>query len=73
MSGTIDRDLACVYLDFGDRRRSPWGGRIALDATAEQAASLHEGDSVVIKGELSAWPYAGCGDRSYRIASVEEH
>ncbi len=73
IAGTIDRDLACVYIDFGERRHSPWAGRLVLAATPDQEQQLQQGDAVVIKGELSRLAYGSCGAPSYRIASIEEH
>ena len=73
IAGTVERDLACVYLDFGERRRSQWGGRIALDAAPWQEEQLHQGDAVVVKGELSRLSYGWCGAPSYIVDSIEEH
>ncbi|HEV2038141.1 MAG TPA: hypothetical protein VGQ96_05985 [Candidatus Eremiobacteraceae bacterium] len=73
IAGRVERDLACTYLDFGDRRRSPWGGRLALNASAEQMLELRDGDTVVLKGELTRLAYGSCGSLSYVVATIEEH
>ena len=73
IAGQVERDLSCIYLDFGDRRRTPWGGRIALDATGEQMSVLRSGDMVVIKGELTRLAYGSCGSPSFVVSTIEEH
>jgi hypothetical protein len=73
IAGTVERDLRCVYLDVSGSGRQGFGGRIALAVTADQQMQLQEGDSVVIKGELSRLAYGACGAPSYRVASIEEH
>jgi len=73
VSGRIERDLSCTYLLFGDRRRSPWGGRIVLAASVDQLSELRGGDAVVVKGELTRLAYGSCGAPSYVVESIEEH
>ena len=73
IAGTVERGLACVYLDFGERRRSQWAGRIALDTTSAQNEELRQGDTVVVKGQLSGLSYGACGSPSYIVSSIEEH
>ena len=73
VSGRIERDLSCTYLLFGNRRRSPWGGRVVLAVPAAQSSALRNGDAVVVKGELSQLAYGSCGTPSYVVESIEEH
>jgi hypothetical protein len=73
ISGRIERDLSCTYLLFGDRRRTPWGGRVVLAASADQSLALRSGDAVVVKGELTRLAYGSCGAPSYVVDSIEEH
>ncbi|MDQ6768317.1 MAG: hypothetical protein M3Z41_10960 [Candidatus Eremiobacteraeota bacterium] len=73
IAGRVERDLVCTYLDFGDRRRSPWGGRLALNASAEQMLELRSGDMIVVKGELTRLAYGSCGSLSFVVATIEEH
>jgi hypothetical protein len=73
LSGRVERDVACTYLHFGDRHGGSWGGQIALEASPEQLRALHDGDTVVIKGELLRLAYGACGTPSYAVSSIEEH
>jgi hypothetical protein len=73
IAGKVQRDLSCLYLNFGDSRRSLWGGRIALNASADQMDMLRNGDTIVIKGELTRLAYGSCGSPSYLVSSIEEH
>jgi len=71
IAGTVDRDMSCIYLEYGVRRAPD--ARIVLAVAPEQLQELHQGDAVVVKGELTALAYGTCGQPSYRIASIEEH
>jgi hypothetical protein len=73
IAGKVQRDISCLYLDFGDGKRSLWGGRIALNASADQMEILRDGDTIVAKGELTRLGYGSCGSPSYVISSIEEH
>jgi hypothetical protein len=72
IAGTVDRDLSCIYLEYGAARRAP-DARVVLAVTPEQAPQLRQGDAIVVKGELTALAYGTCGQPSYRIVSIEEH
>lgn len=73
IAGTVQRDLRCVYLDVSGSRRSGALDRIALAVTAGQEAQLQQGDTVILKGELSRLSYGSCGAPSYVVSSIEEH
>ena len=73
IAGRVQRDLSCFYLNFGDGRRSFWGGRIALSASAGQLETLRDGDTIIAKGQLTRLGYGLCGSPSYLVSSIEEH
>ena len=73
IAGTVEKDLRCVYLDVAGSQRSISADRIALTITPDQEAQLQQGDTVVIKGELSRLAYGACGAPSYLLSSIEEH
>ena len=73
ITGKVQRDLSCVYLNFGDSKESLWGGRIALSAPPDQMAMLREGDTIVAKGNLTQLGYGTCGSPSYLVSTIEEH
>lgn len=73
ITGKVQRNLSCVYLNFADGKESLWGGRIALSASTDQMAMLRDGDTIVAKGNLTQLSYGSCGSPSYVISSIEEH
>jgi hypothetical protein len=73
MAGKVHRDPACLYLDFGNARQALWGGHIALNASTEQTNALRDGDTIVVKGELTLLAYGACGAPSYVVSAIEEH
>ena len=73
IAGKVQRDLTCAYLNFGDGKRTLWGGRIALSASTDQMGMLRDGDTIVAKGELTRLAYGSCGSPSYVVSSLEEH
>jgi hypothetical protein len=73
LSGRVERAVACTYLRFGDRHKGAWGGQIALNASPEQLDRLHDGDTVVIKGDLLRLAYGSCGAPTYLVSEIEEH
>ena len=75
LAGRIARSLRsgdCTYVVFSSRPGAPWGGRLALVASPASLAAFPEGDLVVVRGDLDALAYGGCGP-AYRVALLQEH
>jgi len=73
IAGRLEHSLSCTYLRFGSPKHAPWGGRIALGAAPDQVGQLPDGDTVVVKGDLTPLAYGTCGSPSYLMRSIEEH
>ena len=63
----------CTYVIFSTHRGEPWGGRIALAASADVVDLFPDGDMVVVSGSLDAAALSPCGRPALTVRTIEEH
>lgn len=76
VSGRIVRSSPagqCTYVQFSTRRGEPWGGRVALLASADDVTLFPAGDMVVVTGALDAHALTPCGEPALAVRTIEEH
>lgn len=63
----------CTYVIFSTGRGQPWGGRIALESSAQEIERFPDGDMVVVNGALDSGALSVCGEPVMTVKSIEEH
>lgn len=76
VSGRIVRSSPagqCSFVQYSTHRGEPWGGRIVLDAAADDVALFPTGDMVVVTGSLDDRILSACGEPALKIRTIQEH